>query len=647
MGDSNQMTGHKLKYRPDIDGLRAVAVVSVLAFHLKTHMFLGGYVGVDVFFVISGYLIGSIILKGIREGTFSIAAFYENRVRRIAPALVGALVGTSVLAYIYFLPSELIDFSKSLLAALFSVSNVYFWKDSGYFTAPVDTKPLIHTWSLGVEEQFYLLLPIFLVLVCRYFPKKVRAAVLGVAALSLVLSAIGAFTHPDPTFYLLPTRAWELLLGVLIPLGLFPEIRKTASRNAAAFTGIALIFLAVMAFTQATPFPGLSALLPCCGAAIVIMAGEYGDSWVSRALSLRPVVFVGLISYSLYLWHWPIIVFQGTQSMLISGFSVRTSKLICIALSFVVATISWRFIEQPFRKRHQAGLSRRTVFTMAATAAALIAALGATTLMARGFPSRYPAKALQVASYLDYSSSAYAREGSCFITSNYTMKDFDFAKCLSFDSKKQNDLLLGDSHAAHLWYGLSQALAGTHLLQATASGCRPTIEQDVLAADTCKILMRYVFSDFLLTHHIDRLIIADRWKSEDISALSSTLDWTTSRHIPVLLTGPMVQYDTSLPRLLAFSIRAHDPEIAAIHRLDQRKLDDSFALLAQTKGVSYISFYHTLCQGNSCVETDPQGVPLEFDYGHLTKEGSVFVAQRLFENGDLRLAETPQTASAE
>jgi peptidoglycan/LPS O-acetylase OafA/YrhL len=639
--------GHKLKYRPDIDGLRAIAVVSVLAFHLKTHMFLGGYVGVDVFFVISGYLIGSIILKGIREGTFSIASFYENRVRRIAPALVGALVGTSVLAYIYFLPSELVDFSKSLLSALFSVSNFYFWKDSGYFTAPVDTKPLIHTWSLGVEEQFYLLLPIFLVLLCRYFPKRVRGAVLGVAVLSLVLSAIGAFTHPDPTFYLLPTRAWELLLGVLIPLGLFPEIRKTASRNAAAFTGIALIFLALMAFTQATPFPGLSALLPCFGTALVIMAGEFGDSWVSRALSLKPVVFVGLISYSLYLWHWPIIVFQGTQSMLISGLSVRTSKLICIAVSFVVAILSWRFIERPFRKRHQAGLSRRTVFTMAATAAALIAALGVTTLMSRGFPGRYPANALQVASYLDYSSSAYAREGSCFITSNYTMKDFDFAKCLSFDSKKQNDLLLGDSHAAHLWYGLSHTLAGTNLLQATASGCRPTIEQDVLAADTCKILMRYVFSDFLPTHHIDRLIIADRWKSEDLSALSSTLDWTTSRHIPVLLTGPMVQYDTSLPRLLAFSIRANDPAIAAIHRLDQRKLDDAFALLAQTKGVSYISFYHTLCQGNSCVETDPKGVPLEFDYGHLTKEGSLFVAQRLFENGDLRLADSPQTASAE
>jgi peptidoglycan/LPS O-acetylase OafA/YrhL len=621
-------------YRPDIDGLRAVAVLAVLGYHLKVSAFRGGFVGVDVFFVISGYLISAIILKDINSGKFSIATFYERRVRRILPALIGTLLGTSVLAYLFFLPGELMDYAKSLLAALFSTSNFYFWKHSGYFSAPVETKPLIHTWSLAVEEQFYLFLPVFLALAHHYFPRKVKLSVIVIALVSFLISAVGAFLYPTATFYLAHTRAWELLLGVLISLEVFPEISRPVIRNLAAFAGIALICFAVFAFSSATPFPGIAALAPCIGAAMIIVAGESGTSVVGRVLSLKPVAFIGLISYSLYLWHWPIIVFEGMDSSLLSGISVRMTKVIIIILSFAIATLSWKFIESPFRGK--TSMPRVRLFKFAAAAAAAVAAVGFIAIIGNGFPSRYPSKAIQLASYLDYDSAKYFRDGTCFISSGFKYSDFDFSKCLQEDPGKKNYLLFGDSHAAHLWYGLSSSLDDVNLLQATASGCKPTMNQPMLTASTCKQLMAYVYNEFLPKHHVDRLLIAARWQDGDVAPLSQSIDWLKARGIQVVLFGPMVQYDTALPRLLAFSIRGNDMTIPDEHRVNQRALDDAMSELAEQKGVEYISLYRSLCGPETCAEFARNGVPLQFDYGHLTKEGSLLVAQKVLGSGDLQ-----------
>ncbi len=622
-------------YRPDIDGLRAIAVLSVLAYHLKVGAFRGGFVGVDIFFVISGYLISAIILKDIAAGKFSIASFYERRVRRIFPALIATLIGTSVLAYRYFLPSELAAYAKSLLAALFSVSNFYFWRHSGYFSAPVETIPLIHTWSLAVEEQFYVFLPIFLALAHRYFPRKLRLSVILIALFSFVVSAVGAFRDPTAAFYLAHTRAWELMLGVLISLEVFPEVLRPLHRNVLAACGIVLICLSVFAFSSSTPFPGAAALAPCFGAAMIIIAGKSGDSLVGRVLSLKPVVFVGLISYSLYLWHWPIIVFQGMESVLVTGVSVRMAKLICIGVSFAVATLSWKFVESPFRAGHMR-MPRATLFKFAAGAAAAVAAAGFTVIVHKGFPSRYPSKAIQVASYLDYDSAKYFRDGTCFISSGYKYTDYDFSHCLDQDPDKKNYLLFGDSHAAHLWYGLSTKLHGVNLLQATASGCKPTLDQPMLTAPTCRQLMSYVYSDYLPNHHVDRLLIAARWQNEDLLPLSRSLAWAKDRGISVVLFGPMVQYDMALPRLLAFSIRGNDQAIPDEHRVDQHALDDAMSAMAEKQGVEYVSFYRSLCGAQSCEEFAVNGVPLQFDYGHLTREGSLLVAQKLIGSGDLK-----------
>jgi peptidoglycan/LPS O-acetylase OafA/YrhL len=296
-----------LKYRPDIDGLRAVAVLSVLAFHIRLRGIQGGFVGVDVFFVISGYLISSIVFSEIAESRYSVIGFYERRIRRIFPALFAMLAVFSVFAVIYLLPAELVAYGKSTLAATASASNFYFWRHSGYFDSPT-SYPLLHTWSLAVEEQFYILFPLFLLLVRKFFPTRLRPSVIVLFCASLVASAVVVFRYRETAFYMPYTRAWELLLGTILSLGMLPRLPRAWQRNLATLAGIGLIAFSILFYTERMLFPGLSALAPCVGSALIIGAGESGSSLIGKILSWRPIVFIGLISYSLYLWHWPVIV---------------------------------------------------------------------------------------------------------------------------------------------------------------------------------------------------------------------------------------------------------------------------------------------------------------------------------------------------
>jgi len=628
-----------VKYRADIDGLRAVAVLQVLAYHVDIYRLRGGFVGVDVFFVISGFLISSIILSDLDASRFSLGTFYERRIRRIFPALVVMLLGSAVLAYRFCLPMEFVAFGKSLLAATFSVSNVLFLHQSGYFDAPARMKPLLHTWSLGVEEQFYIFLPLFLLVVRRFYSKRQVLLVSVVAVLSFAVSVIGAFRSHDATFYLAPTRAWELLLGTLLAMNIFPGISSALWRNLTSFLGISLILAAGVAFNSSTPFPGAAALLPCVGAALIIAAGRSGTSIVGRALSLRPVAFIGMISYSLYLWHWPLIVFQGANGLLVKGLAPNGTKVVLIFASVVIATLSWRFVEQPFRGRGFF-LSRSTIFRLASVAAAVLLFLYAGILATGGVPSRYPAEAVKVASYLDDTNAAtdaQYRTGTCFLTSKNTFQDFNPAVCLRQAPRRPNDLLIGDSHAAQLWYGLSSTFADVNLMQATASGCKPTLDQSHSAEPKCSRLMNYMFFDYLRTHHVDLLLIAARWNYADLGPLRQTLEWANRSGIDVLLFGPIVQYDSELPRLLAMSIKSNDPAIPALHRVAAyESLDGDMAKLAQSeRDVRYVSYFKMLCRQSSCLEYAGNGVPLQSDYGHLTAVGSVLVATKLRESGVL------------
>ncbi|MET1026494.1 MAG: acyltransferase family protein [Dongiaceae bacterium] len=340
-----------MKYRRDIDGLRALAVVPVVLFHAGFSGFGGGFVGVDVFFVISGYLITSLIAEEIKNGRFSVLNFYERRVRRIFPALFAVLFCSMVAGYILFLPGDMRSLAASMEAATLFVSNIFLWHESGYFARAAEMKPLLHTWSLAVEEQFYIIFPVVLWLSWKWGRHWRLVTWVGLIA-SLAISIYGVRMYPEATFYLLPTRAWELLVGAVIALGAVPSIENRPLREMLSLLGVGLIFYAVFAFNHFTRFPGENALLPCLGAVFIIYAGMQGpNTLVARILSLRPIVFVGLISYSLYLWHWPLIVFTKYKN--IAPLSGMQSVEI-VAASAVIAILSWHFVEKPFRHKKAA-----------------------------------------------------------------------------------------------------------------------------------------------------------------------------------------------------------------------------------------------------------------------------------------------------
>jgi peptidoglycan/LPS O-acetylase OafA/YrhL len=617
-----------LGYRADINGLRGLAVILVVLYHLGIVVVHGGYVGVDVFFVISGYLISAIIISDVQANKFSIAKFYERRVRRIGPAFFVVLCASSVAAYVYLLPSELKDFAKSLLSATFSGSNFYFWSKAGYFDTSSETAPLLHTWSLAVEEQFYLVFPLLILAVHKWAPKKLKLSVVLLAAASLALASIQAFVNPSSAFYLPFGRAWELLLGTLLFLKVFPQFEKRWSRELAAASGLALILAAGLSYSQRTAFPGLSALLPCVGTALIIAAGTHAPNIVGRMLSTKPMVGLGLISYSLYLWHWPIIVYQRLGAMLFSGASVHVKQAAMLAMALAVSYLSWRFVEEPFRRNYPP-ISRRVLFSFAGSGMLAVSASAIVILQFGGFPSRYSKEAARVAQYLDFRFPSEFRTGKCFITSGYKVVDFNASVCLAERPDKPNVLLMGDSHAAHLWWGLSNTYHGINFMQVTASGCLPTLEQAIHSWATCTTLIENIYSDFLPTHHVDQVLIAGRWRSSDLDRIRATLTWLKNRNINVVLFGPMLQYDASFPRLLAKSIQLNEPGFTDQHRVREfQRLDADMREMSASLDVPYVSFFKLLCANQHCVEY-AQEAPLLSDYSHFTPEGSMLFAARL------------------
>lgn len=339
-----------MKYRSEIDGLRTVAVLPVILFHAGFEAFAGGFVGVDVFFVLSGYLITTILLAEIAEGRFSILRFYERRARRILPALYFVILVTLPFAFQFMLRDELISYGRAILSVIVFASNFYFWQNTNYFSRVAEENPMLHTWSLAVEEQYYMLFPLALLLLWRW---KARGAAIGIVVLalgSLALAEIGSRVAPVPNFFLLPTRAWELGIGALAALALFrrdPAAPLPGFAPAAAALGLAMILGSVWAFDAGTPFPSVYALVPTVGTALVVLYAR-ADVGVGRLLSLPPVVFLGLISYSAYLWHQPLFAFAR-----ITSFGPPSPALMIglALLSLALAALTWRYVERPFRDR--------------------------------------------------------------------------------------------------------------------------------------------------------------------------------------------------------------------------------------------------------------------------------------------------------
>lgn len=460
-----------LKYRPDIDGLRAIAVLSVVLYHYGIGGLDGGFIGVDIFFVISGYLITNIIHREVEAERFSFSSFYERRARRIFPALFAMLMATLVVGMWLLLPGDLVKLGGSAVATLLFSSNILFWRQSGYFDTASDYNPLLHTWSLAVEEQFYIFLPFLLILLRRHSKERLRLALLTCSIASFVLCLWMQSVRPSATFFLLPFRAWELLLGGWVAIGGLPAIRDGRLRAICSLLALSLLIWS-LAWVEAGPqFPGWQAALPVLATVLLLHAGANGTSIVQRLLSLGAIAFLGLISYSLYLLHWPLMVFiRYARAM--EPLSPGESWLL-LAAALLLASGSYRWIETPFRrKKAVAATTGGARWIGAATGAALILATAAVLVtFNRGWQERFSPDVVS----LDEARRPVIPFREC----DGSPPGLGSASCrLGSEDVEPSVLVWGDSHALAWAPGLHSVLKeqGVAGLLAVKSACPPLID---------------------------------------------------------------------------------------------------------------------------------------------------------------------------
>ena len=607
-------TAHRGAYRPDIDGLRAIAVLSVVLYHIGLGVTPGGFVGVDIFFVISGYVISRSLVADLQKGQFSVTGFYERRVRRIFPALFVVMMATSIASAVLFLPSYLVDYSRSLIGAATFTSNFYFWKNSGYFANGANLRPLLHTWSLAIEEQFYIFAPLTLFAIHRYARKRWLLVLAPAALASLGLSIWATDIGPTANFFLLPMRAWELLLGAVLALRPPPQLRWRWLRELLAVGGLALLAWPVFFYTSATPFPGLAAVPPCAGAALLIYLGSGAGSWVTRLLSLPPLVAVGLISYSLYLVHWPIVSFV-TYCDLRAPVAADAGWI--LAASLVLATLSWRFVEQPFRNRNLR-LPRWAWLGGGAAAMALAAGVGLAGVATQGLPGRFPRSVERESQQ----PSSLGRDNVCFLGNNPHLRSWNAAACTITHGGGGRVLLWGDSYAAHYVAGietLASAIPYT-IIQYTAAGCPPVLSYSAYNRPNCQRFNQNAIS-IIRRNHIGAVVLAARWvdlQRRGLGELDSTLDALARLGVTVYVIGqsPMFTADVHIIALRQGADRASGAwPISFAPDLNRR-------LAAVVGRDRFIDPLAHLCTADVCPYR-ADGRLLYADEGHFSVPGSV------------------------
>jgi len=456
-------------YRSEIDGLRALAVVPVILFHAGLPFFSGGFVGVDIFFVISGYLITSIIVDELEKGQFSIKTFYERRARRILPALFFVMAFCFAVAWILLIPSELEELSESIIGVMLFSSNILFWQTSGYFETEVDLKPLLHTWSLSVEEQYYVFFPLFLLFLWRFGRRSITWTICATVVASLILAHLGAMHKPIATFYLLPTRAWELGMGALAALHLSGSSRWAPSEKTSqlmALLGLGLILFSILAYDKHTPFPSLYALAPVLGTVFIILFAR-PQTTVGSLLATKPFVWVGLISYSAYLWHQPLFALERHRSIEAPGTQVMLGLAL---LSLVMGYLSWRWIEAPFRNKNR--ISRKQIFGFSAVGIAAFLAIGVAGMTSEGFRTRDK----WIGAAGAFATQTERGSGTRYCEANRVISPLGDLVCVIGDRSKQPEgVLWGDSYAAALVHGLDKELkkAGKAFYAVLSDGCVP------------------------------------------------------------------------------------------------------------------------------------------------------------------------------
>ena len=654
-----------MKYRAEIDGLRAIAVVPVILFHAGFELFDGGFVGVDVFFVISGYLITTILIEDIDNKRFSIFNFYERRARRILPALFSVMLFCIPFTWLWMLPSQMKDFSQSLVAVSLFTSNIFFWRQSGYFDAAAEEKPLLHTWSLAVEEQFYIIFPIFLIFAWRFGKKRVFWMIVVMAAISLLLSEWGWRKQPTANFYLAPTRAWELFAGSLAAFVV--QGRGVQTNNLLALVGLAAIVFSIFFYDESTPFPSTYALVPVLGAVLLIVYADK-ETIAAKLLSTRGFVGIGLISYSAYLWHWPLFTFSRLRLVEPSDYKMA----LLLLLSFGLGYLSWKFIEKPFRNK--AAVSRFKVFTFSLCGLLLFSALGHYGRIKHGIYERFPENITQI-----LRTDITVFENSvrhCWET--LELSQSIIAACsLGAMNEDKSFALIGDSHAGALQEALSnvaseRALGGIGL---SYRSCPPLANaKDTQNDHICTNLRRSIFSVEGIKSLPHNVVVSARWALltekerylNDSGFRESGDDWvwklnsnddldyskamkkeitsslnlivSSGRHLIIVYPVPEMGWDvpTKLARslLIQSSLTNFDASVAFESFVQRNRA--AFAALDDVGGegfmgtVTRIYPHETLCEQRCLAHFN--GVPLYFDDDHLSKIGAFSVVPYILDS---------------
>lgn len=581
--------------------------------------------------MLSGFLISQIIAGDLDAGKFSIAKFYERRIRRIVPALVFVCAICTVAAAVILFPGELRTYASSLLAAVFSVSNVWFAANTSYFDPAAATQPLLHTWSLGVEEQFYMFFPLLLSVVFRFDRRRVPLLIWSLIAVSLALGIALTPGYSRSSYFLIHTRTWELLTGAVLGLGLVPSPISKGQRETAAALGLIGIATAVLVYTGKTPFPGSAALVPCIGTALIIWAG--GQTVVGRMLSIRPMVFVGLISYSLYLWHWPLIVFA--KLILVQPFTL-TQQVLLTGAAFGLSVLTWHFVERPFRRRSHSTSSQTKVFAAGGAGLGALAASAVAFLVLNGWPGRFPEDILGLeAAAQDWSPK---RVGCHFDGS--LSGDFD-KSCVLGAPVEPSIIVYGDSHGAELSVALA-SLAETRnesVRELTASGCPPALnftypDRPECPAYNAKILERLTAlppKTIILT--ANAVAWTDEYSKQFFGGLQGMLHALSKAGHRVILMGQIPPHPNQLPVPATLARRAEFGKKPAnyVFRPEMQKLQELDAKLekiAQSEGARYVSLVQALCNKHGC-KADMDGKVLYFDDNHMSVAGQKVMAAKL------------------
>lgn len=628
-------------YRPDIDGLRALAVLSVILFHAGIPGLSGGYVGVDVFFVISGYLITR-LLEQSREDSprRSLAMFYLRRARRILPALLAVCVATAIAGVVLLVPGDLVNLGKFLTATPLFLSNIASWTNGDYFAPVTSDPPLGHLWSIAVEEQFYVVYPLLLLVITRYLPRYRRATLFALGLASLLLCIWASHFHPVANYFLAPTRAWELLLGASIALGAAPRIGHRGVREYLALASLLAIAIAVHAYSARTLYPGTAAILPCVATGALIITGDDSrPALVNRVLGWRPLVFVGLISYSLYLWHRPLFVLAAYYHIEPLG---PAAIVMLLGVLGLLAAASWRFIEQPIRKRALLQ-TPRALLAGAAAGSGVILLSGTVLWNSQGFPQRF---APELRALLPEMPAQMPELVRCMGRSAEQIRSGQVCSYGSRDASAPTVLVWGDSHTLMLMPAY-QALAKSHgvrLYFVAKSLCPPLLAPQSApagaAANACSAFNAAV-AEAITRLDPQIVILGGRWVDAEIppgvADIATGIEETVgrvgnrSRSTCVVLGVPALRYSASYARLMAR--RRHIPdEFLSVTRTEALaqygKMERELRARERHESLIIADPKDVLCPKDSCLY-QAEGRSLYGDNNHLSGDGALFVAPTL------------------